>query len=407
MAQTKHLNRHRLLSIWIITCSLLYIFAYQFKLPFAAEVFLYGIVAGLLAMTVFEGQVAMSKQVVLFILVAVSSLLGVSYTSMPVEGRREAILFTFFAGVFALSLANPSLIKQFTKWIYIISIVVVFSCVVQFIAPDWFSTLMKSVLREDAYSQFRWSYRIDDAYAGISAYTPNTTFSAAIVFGHSFLSLIRKDDKPLIKNRVVNMILMALAVFTIIMCSKRGIFVATALAMVVMMFQIYRGKNFFLKFLGVAAVGVVVMFVLAQTNAAVAAFLDRFVNGDVLTGRDEIYATLWKDYTEGSYFIGRGTGAAYRLADAGAHNIYLQILYDHGIFLSIPYYVLLLYNYRMAFKKKCPISIFVQTLFLVYGLSGNPLYSNMFMMIYIYYVLYAVTAPMPQENKKRRRRRYW
>ena len=56
----------------------------------------------------------------------------------------------------------------------------------------------------------------------------------------------------------------------------------------------------------------------------------------------------------------------------------------------LEYFAFFLYNYYLAFKNKCPISIFVETLFLVYGLSGNPLYSNMFMMIYIYFVLYAV-----------------
>ena len=140
------------------------------------------------------------------------------------------------------------------------------------------------------------------------------------------------------------------------------------------------------------------MVVLYNTSTYAAAFFNRFIVEDFTTGRDVIYKDLITDFMKGDIFFGRGTGAAYRLAEDGAHNIYLQILYDHGIIFSVPYYIFLLSNYYLAFKNKCPISIFVQTFFLVYGLSGNPLYSNMFMIIYIYYVLYAYKKPLSEKE---------
>lgn len=393
MVTIKNKNKHKILSAIIITCGLLYIFAYQFKLPFKADLFLYGMVVGLIAMTFVTRQISMSNHGVMFILVAISSFIGVSYTTMPTEGLREAILFTFFAGMFVLSLTNPVLVKSFTKWIYLVSIVVMLSSIVQFMMPMWFVRLAGKILRYDAYEQFAWSYVVDNAYAGISAYTSNTTFSAAIVFGTSFLNIVYKKEKPIIKNKVLNIVLLCLSMFAIILCSKRGIFIATIAALVVLLFYLYRGRNFLLKFVGVAAVLVVVLTVLYYTNDFVAAFLNRFTGDNILTGRDEIYETLLNDLRGGDLLIGWGTGATYRLASSGAHNIYIQILYDHGIIFSIPYYVFLIYNYRLAFRNKCPISIFVQTMFLVYGLGGNPLYSNMFVIIYSYYVLYAAKMP--------------
>ena len=76
MIETKRQNKHRILSMWIIVCGLLYIFAYQFRLPFKADTFLYGMVVGLVAMTIFVGKIIVSKQVILFILVAISSFIG-------------------------------------------------------------------------------------------------------------------------------------------------------------------------------------------------------------------------------------------------------------------------------------------------------------------------------------------
>lgn len=389
MLETKAHNQHRILSAWIIVCGLLYIFAYQFQLPFKADTFLYGMVVGLIPLTLFGGYLIFSKQVWLFLLMAASALIGMTYTTMPEEGRREAILFTFFAGTFILSLTNTSFVKTFTKWIYIISIIVVLSSILHFLVPNWFNSLMRPLLRRDAYDQLMWSFTVDDAFAGVAAYTPNTTFSAAIVFGYSFLNLIRKNDDPLVKSKGGNIVLLVLSLFSIILCSKRGVFVATLVAMVVLLFYLYRKRNFLLKFLGVALLFGVALFVLYQTNEFVEAFLNRFITDDFLTGRDSIYRSLMMDFAEGNIWIGKGTGATYSIAAKGAHNIYIQILYDHGVLFSLPYYLFLLYNYYVAFKNKCPLSIFVQTIFLVYGLSGNPLYSNMFMIIYIYYVLYA------------------
>ena len=391
-------NKHRILSACIIVCGLIYIFAYQFKLPFAASTLLYGVVAGLVLIALIDGRVEISVPGILFVAVAISAFIGLIYTTMPTEGKRETILFTMFAGIAVLSMANPALIRSFVKWVYLISIVIVLSSILQFIAPNWFNPQMGKIMRSDAYYRFRWSYFIDDAYAGLSAYTPNTTFSAAIVVGYSFLNLTNYEKTPIIKNKILNMVLLCLSMFCIMICSKRGIFVATLAAWVVLILYLYRGRNLFFKFVGFAVLVAGILVVLYHVNDSVAAFLDRFTGEDVLTGRDEIYESLLKDLGEGNLFLGRGTGATYLLAESGAHNIYLQILYDHGVF-SVPYFILLIYNYYLAFKNKCPISIFVQTMFLVYGLSGNPLYSNMFMLIYIYCVLYAaVMQKLRHEN---------
>lgn len=393
MIEANNQNNHRILSIWVIVCGLSYIFAYQFKLPFKADTFLYGMVVGLLTMTFLVGKIILSKQVVLFILVAISSFIGLSYTTMPSEGLREAILFAFFSFMFWLSLANSDLVKSFTKWIYIVSVFVVLSSILHFLAPIWFNDIMSQIMREDAYEQLMWSFTVDTTFAGISAYTPNTTFSAAIVFGNSFLNVTNKNETTVVKSKLLNIVLLVLSMFSIIICSKRGIFVATIVALIVLMFYLYRGQNFFFKFFGISVLSSVVLIILYNTNEFVSTFLNRFVGDDIMTGRDTIYETLMAGFGESNFLIGRGTAATYELAEEGAHNIYIQILYDHGMIFSIPYYILLLYNYYLAFKNKCPLSVFLQTMFLVYGLSGNPLYSNMFMMIYIYHVLYATKMP--------------
>ena len=404
MIKVKIKNSHPILSAWIVICGLLYIFASQFQYPFMPVLFLYGMVFGLVVMTLFEDRIILSNHMAIFGLVVVSSFIGLIYTTMKEDGLREAILFTFFLGMFALSLINPAFIRIFTKWIYICSVVLVISTLIHFLSADWFNSWIKQVLRPNIYEELMWSYNVDHTYAGLAGLTPNTTFSAAIVFGYSFLHLIKKEEMPIIKNRGQNIIFLILSLFAIVICSKRGIFVAVIIALLVVLFYIYRGKHFFVRFVSVAVVAAIIMIILYFTSDFVSAFFNRFTGDDITTGRDDIYRDVWNDFVKSNILIGRGTGATYKVADTGAHNIYLQILYDHGVILSVPYYIFLIYNYALAFKNQCPLSIFVQTMFLVYGLVGNPLYSNMFMMIYLYYVLYAARMPVfIKENKESQR----
>lgn len=386
-------NKHQILSAIVIMCGLLYIFAYQFEMPFKAEVLLYAMVFGLVAMTIFDGHIIVTKQVVLFVLIAISAFSGVMYSIREAEGMREAILFTLYAGLFITSLTNPHFVKSFTVCIFWVSVIVVLSSIIHCMAPDWFNDIMKMVLKKNAYEQLMDSYNIDNTFAGISAYTPNTTFSAAIVFGTSFLNITNKREKPIINSKIINVIFLSLSLFSIIICSKRGIFIATLVATIVLMFYLYRGKDFILRFFLVAFILTMVLMILYEVSEFAYTFLNRFISNDFLTGRDVIYESLLLDFEESNVLIGRGTAATYEIAEKGAHNIYLQLLYDHGIVFALPYYIFFVYNYYVAFKNKCPISIFVQTLFLVYGMSGNPLYSNMLMLIYIYYVLYAARMP--------------
>ncbi len=393
MVETKSQSKYPVLSVWVIASGLLYIFAYQFRMPFPADTFLYSMLFGLAVMAVFNGYINITVQAVMFVVIDAVAFIGLLNTSQPDAGLREAILFLFFTGLFVLSEINPFLVKSFVKYIYYVSIIVIFTSIIHFLFPIWFNDFIKLILRDDAFETLMHSFEIDNAFPGIAAYTPNTSFSAAIVFGHSFIHLIDREETPIIKSKSLNVVLMIISMFSIILCSKRGLFVSVIIAAVILLFYFYRGRNFIVKMFGILIASALILTVLYRTNDAVYVFLNRFISDDFLTGRESIYRSLLDDLMEGNVFFGRGTASTYEIGQTGAHNIYIQLLYDHGILFSIPYFIFFIYNYYVSFKNKCSISIFLQTVFLVYGLVGNPLYSNMFMIMYVYYVLYSNIKP--------------
>ncbi len=378
-------------SFLVVLFNILYVFTFHFKYPFRSDLFLYGSLFTLILMTVLVGKIHVSPQTILFLLMVVSSYIGLIYTTMLSEGIREAVLFTLFFAFFVLAREHKRLIVFFVKCVYWVSVFAMFTVIIQCILPDFTNSFLSIILRAGSYDVLMDSYRIDGAYAGIFAYTPYTAFSSSIVFGQSLLNLTNKISQKTLNNKLANIILSIISVIVIILSSKRSLFVSIIFSVFIMLFVLYRKNNFIVKMLFAGIAVVVALIVLYNSSEMFSAFFDRFLNNDnFLTGRDTIYLNLWNDFLNGDVFLGRGTGATYKIADTGAHNIYLEILYDHGLLFSVPFYVFLLYTYVKTIKSKCYISIFVQSVFLMYGMAGNPLYSNMLMVIYVFYVLYAI-----------------
>lgn len=384
-------KEHPFLALLCVLFNILYIFTFHLKYPFRADLFLYGSLFVLISMTILVCKIHISIQTYLFFFMVVSSYIGVIYTTMRSEGLREAVLFTLFFIFFVLGREHPYLIKLFLKFVYWLSVVAMFTAVFQRLFPIAINYFFSLIVKEGSFEVLMRSYSIDNAYAGILAYTPYTAFFSSIVFGQSILNLLKDKSCKTVNSKLANVILISISLLVIVLSSKRSIFVSIIFALFVTLLVKYRRNNFIVKILFFSSAMLVALIVLYNSNDLFARFLDRFIKNDnFLTGRDTIYSNLWNDFLNGNIFIGRGTGATYKIAETGAHNIYLEILYDHGFLFSIPFYLFLIYNYSKSIKSKCYISIYVQSVFLMYGLAGNPLYSNMLMLVYVFYVLYAI-----------------
>ena len=390
MKTGKTIKLNKVTHVLIIVACLLYIFTFQMNYPMEAEVFLYITASLLVAQMFLLGRVSIVLQTLLFGLVAFVSFLGLFYSEMLEEGLRESLLFCLFFFVFLLSRGSLNMVKRFVKWVYIISVLVTVTVIIHSLVPEQFNEFAEGILRKDCYDQLMWSYTVDNAYAGVSAYTANAALFAAIAMGQSFLNLYPKYGTPVIKNKLVNILFVIIGVYAVILCSKRGVFLAVIGGVIVLLASIYRKRSFFLRMVGVIAACSLLMIILYKTNETVATFLDRFIKTEnFYTGRDEIFRKILDSFFDGNVFVGYGTGATYKIYASGAHNIYLELLYDHGVIFSLPFFALFAVNYYKAAKNKARMSLFVQSVFLIYGFSGNPLYTNMFMLIYVFYTLYA------------------
>lgn len=375
---------------------LLYVFCYQFAYPFSSTFFLYIAFAGLVVWLFFGQKIYLSTQMLLMGLVTLVSAVGVIYTDNPAKGNREAIL-TAVTFVFLIALAQDNtLLGKLKKIVCVCSFVVLFGVMFQYLFSDAVNSLLGNLLRTDCYEHLMWSYTVDGAYAGFSAYTADAAYFVAVLFGFMIFGWLKNPEMP-IWNTVFRLVVGGLSVFAVILTSKRGVAVALLIALV-MTYMIWKrvSAKTMVKMILLIVACAIVLFLVSQQNAIVRVFIERFdsADGDITTGRSEI----WKRAIEAfrNAIFGMGTGSAYTVYDAGLHNIYLQLFYDHGVIGALVYVMFFLYNLVGAIRRREPMSIYVQLLMLVYGMSGNPIYSNSFFIIYVIFsVVTARRVPEP------------
>lgn len=372
---------------------MIYVFFYQFDYPFGATVFLYVAFALSALWMILGGGMYISVQAILAAALVVVSAVGTFYTSNSEKGDREAILMAVTCVFLVFFSQNDRLLSKIKKITCILSFTVLAGVLIQYMFPDAINAFLENVLKEDCFEEMIRAYNNDRAYAGFSSLTSDASYFSAIVLGYSAFDMAF-NEKSTLFARVIGVVFIALAVFAVILTSKRGVAVAMIIAF---FFSVMVKKRMSTKMvLGVIAliiVGTVALYVLSLHSESVSAFFERFeaVNGqDITTGRIEIWQNAIKNLK--NIFFGMGTGSAYDIYDTGLHNIYLQIFYDHGLFGFVVYLAFFVSNLLMAIRRHDDMSIFVQTLLLSYGMSGNPIYSNSFFIAYIIFSTVATDA---------------
>ena len=287
---------------------------------------------------------------------------------------------------------------------YLFSLIGMITVYIQFLFPSIFNSFLPRLVRAETVGSILWSYNVDRAFTGITASVSIASFSMAIVFFASVQKILDfNSDRNGIRRRrfkfvkIVHFLIAILSLFGIILTSKRGIFIATIVALSLtllldkdIMLRKMNRNQIIMLVIGIIALICLVIY-LFTTNDYAISFLERFTGENVMTGRDVFYENALKDFLNSSlfnYIFGKGTGAAYIINDTGLHNVYLQILYDHGIIGIILYIVFFVNNLRSAVLRRKFYSMCLQIVFLAYCMSGNPLYDYYFFIPYLLYSCY-------------------
>ena len=208
----------------------------------------------------------------------------------------------------------------------------------------------------------------------------------------------------------------------LLLTGKRAVLIFGAVGIFIAYFCLNADKpsKRIVKIIGVVILIVLLFFIARTFIPALDNFINRFIEtserGDITTGRGELSSVAVRFFAENPIIgIGWDHYKYYYLAVynklLNAHNVFLQLLAENGILGAAPFFGLFVLLYVRAIRallryvkteaEKDPactlaltLSISMQTMFLLYCLTGNPLYDSQMLIPYLcscamgeYYIL--------------------
>ena len=222
-----------------------------------------------------------------------------------------------------------------------------------------------------------------------------STNAIYLAFGFSAaVSLLITD------RRAKHFIPVLICISALLLTGKRSQLIVSVAAFLLMYYLYNSDKKMtrFFNLCGIAIVSVMVFDIAVQFVPELATFINRFQQtaemGDVTLGRTARFAESMLVFLEHPFFGIGWNGSSYYFASTidiyiNVHNIYIQLLCETGIVGSILYFAFFIYNYVQAWqitkKVKCSnyskiqkaaicSAFMIETFFLLYGITGNPLY---------------------------------
>lgn len=239
-------------------------------------------------------------------------------------------------------------------------------------------------------------------YSGIFPERAPCAFYSSVLIGIAFPHLITSN---LLKEKKYNKFILYIVelivgFWSILLTAKRGLLLATVMAMLIIYcINKKRCQKPFLQILiSLSLIIIIAFFVFINLSSAQTVIL-RFVdNKDLLSGRENIYASMIELYKY-SPILGIGTSNVDYLLGIGGHNIYLNVLCENGVFGLFFFLIAIFKTLQSSIKKGCDstidintaylylVGLFLQFYFIIYGMSGNPLYDNYILYLYFFGVI--------------------
>lgn len=327
-------------------------------------------------------------------------------------GRIQMLVIIAFTTVIVAS--RKHLYRYIFKAIEILEIIQLIAGFYFLANPEALSRLGTEFFRADGLWLTKFNQFVaSGCFMGISTHysTSGMFLSIAVIL---FASECLEEKVATGTFRVIKVLLLIAATVALILTQKRAHLLFVAFSCVLMYFvgcvRGNMGKK--LKQTLVAIIVIALVIVLIFNIPAFSGTIARFLTGDTIdeisSGRvSTLWEPAWKLFVKN---VGLGIGwqnfkwihiqyqANYGTVNNNVHNIYLQLLCETGILIGtliiaflISIYVLT-WKYLLRYKKfRCKsagylpmlFSFGYQTFFLMYGLTGNPLYDIQCLFPYI------------------------
>lgn len=240
-------------------------------------------------------------------------------------------------------------------------------------------------------------------YSGFFPDRAPTAFFSSMLCGCGVYYLLQKNNQK--AKTIFGLIIYVYGIYGLFLSAKRGLLIGMVVSSIIcyLVNRRVNGKPIIKIIISVIFLLFISYLIVINSDVAQVTISRFFVDDetDITTGRLEIYSIMLQNI-EQNFLLGVGTGSVNYLAGLGGHNIYLTVLLENGIIgfilfvLSFGSEILSTIKVMTIVAKTesndkiislVTLSLFIQLFFLVYGMSGNPLYDNYILYYYFMGVL--------------------
>lgn len=366
----------------------------------------------LIELLIVKKKIAIAKTNIniLVLVIIIFSSISLFITPEIDQGIRFIILFIYIFLYFNV------LIIETNSYLFLLTIIGFFSSIhviltlFQVMFPDIIDLFNSIYLSSSAYlinhQLLSFGY-----YCGISNQNHMNAFYISVflcsIISLNLINTNHKNNKP--KKLICSSILLIFGIIALIATQKRGILIADVIALIsTILLYLINNKNkkevirFIVILFGIFVAGWIVIESTTIGKLMQLRFINNNYAEDFSSGRFDLYSFIFNSIL-GNFIFGNGVGATYSITPNGAHNIYLQLTNDFGLLGTLIFLTLFILFLKKTINtyNKCKngaliFSFYLQILFVIYGLIGNPLFDNF---IFFAYIL-GCSIPYNLTNKK-------
>lgn len=392
--------------------SLILIFlAYIIVLSYFTEINLYYLepvlfILMFITTVLFHRNIVVCKYNRLWMLATIMPIISCIYSSFRSESFKYCMLLAFFNGLSLYCMQKGINYERIINWLTYLTGFHVVVTLIQLLSPNIFYSFASMALKGESLTLNKgfWSH---GTYCGLHDNPALNGFFISIFVLCIFCQFLMNDRSS--KN-LRNIIMIVCGCITLIFTQKRS-FMLFVLAIAVAAWYIgikrskYKGRYFLITALLLVIAGFAV-YKYGIFELATSKMLRYIQAGDISNGR----LFLWKEsikYFNKSPIFGIGIRTISSLLGDDSHNIYIQLLAEVGLIGAITFYIALLtpavQGVRLLLKGKSVnkvlfITTTLQVLFLLYGITANPLFDHK--MMWIYAVVVGVFGGVVQYEQK-------
>lgn len=303
---------------------------------------------------------------------------------------------------FILLISNDKWLEISLKMLIVTSLFFVLGSVLQILAPDLVLGFNQLHLSEVLFEQSLEFYR-NGALNGFTYQTGVNGFILSILLGIN-LGYIYKVDKTSLK--LFLWITYFIVFYLLILTRKRGFILFSVLLLCFIIYRMSQKK--LAAFVIVFVLSLLVLLILFATEAG-SELIQRTLNQeDFTTGRAAMIEIMWQDFLD-SPLLGNGAYTTIDVVDYHhGHNIYFQVLRETGIigFVSLLGGLLIglirtnkkinQFENNKSKKSILIMSLYFQLLFILWGVTGNPLYDTY--PLFFYFIAIAMSETLETKN---------